>query len=139
MVRWESSGESGRTVRPGTAGQLSRQATRVHVTATPSSRDIRGRIRKAIAGALPQLTPSLRAWAEAHLIPPRPITLYVDFGGSTTEEFWLATDATGKADGSYRVIYTEDLDCFGLSVILSGGRDYCMGFYGGFAETIQNM
>jgi hypothetical protein len=104
-----------------------------------TSPDVVARIQKRVADGLSQLPPHLRAWAEAHVVPPRAITLFTNLESSTTEDYWLVTDATGKDDGSYRVIYTEDLDSFGLSVILEGGRHCCMGFYGEFAETIESM
>jgi hypothetical protein len=72
-------------------------------------------------------------------VAPRVITLFTDLEGSTTDEYWLVTDATGNEDGSYRVIFTEDLDSFGLSVVLEDGRHCCLGFNGEFADTIESM
>jgi hypothetical protein len=101
--------------------------------------DVVARIQKRIAEGLSQLSPHLRAWAQAHVVTPRVTTLFTGLESSTTEKYWLVTDATGKDDGSCQVIYTEDLDSFGLSVILQGGRHCCMGFYGEFADAIESM
>jgi len=106
---------------------------------THTSPDVVAQIQKRVADGLSQLSPLLRAWAETHVITPRIITLFTDLESKTTEDYWLVTDAVGKDDSSYRVIYTNDLDCFGLSVILQGGRDCCIGFYGEFAEAVENM
>lgn len=106
---------------------------------TPTSPDVVARIQTRVADGLLQLSPHLRAWAEAHVVTPRAITLFTGLESSTTEDYWLVTDATGTDDSSYRVIYTEDIDAFGLSVVLQGGRDCCMGFHGDFAETVESM
>jgi hypothetical protein len=104
-----------------------------------TSPDVVARIQKRVADGLSHLSAPLLVWAEAHLITPRVVTLFSGLDSSTTVDYWLVTDATGSDDGSYRVIYTEDLDSFGLSVILEGERHCCIGFYGGFAEAIESM
>ena len=81
---------------------------------TNTSPDVVVRIQKRVAVGLPRLSAHLRAWAEAHIVAQRVITLFTDLKGSTTGEYWLVTDATGNEDGSYRVIFTEDLNSFGL-------------------------
>ena len=106
---------------------------------TRPSADVILRIEKLVAEGLPLLAPHLRAWAETHLIEPRVVTLFTGLDSSATEDFWLVTGDIGKDDSSYRVIYTEDLESFGLSVILQNGRHCCLGFYGQFAEAIVAM
>ncbi|MBI1925690.1 hypothetical protein HYR99_15725 [Candidatus Poribacteria bacterium] len=81
----------------------------------------------------------LRDWGKAHLIAPRRITFYPNLETSDMDSCWLVTDHTGVQDAGYRVIYDEALDMFGLITELHDGRVYCLGFYGGFAETIESM
>ncbi len=109
------------------------------MTTTPPSPDIVARIRNRVVDGLTRLTPPLRIWAEAHIAAPRLITLFTALDASATEQYWLVTDDIGSEDGSYRVIYAEDLDCFGLAVRLQSGRGCCYGFFGSFDETVQNM
>lgn len=97
------------------------------------------RIHECVASGLERLPSNLRDWAMPHIISPRVVVLFINLTSLETEEFWLITDATGTNDSSYRVIYTEDLDSFGLSVILEGGRDCCLGFCGDFDKAIQSM
>ncbi len=98
------------------------------------------RIRERVEIGLQRLSPHLCDWAKQHIVSPRVVKLFKDLTSLETEEFWLVTDNYGgMRDSSYRVIYTEDLDSFGLSVILNDGRDCCMGFHGDFDNAVQRM
>jgi hypothetical protein len=88
---------------------------------------------------LEELKPHLRSWVEEHLIQPRRIVVFTDLDGITSKIFWLVTDHIGKEDSSYRVVYDEYEEVFGLEQILDTGNSWYMGPYGTFLQTIENM
>jgi hypothetical protein len=88
---------------------------------------------------LTMLAPHLRSWASNHLIEPCQIKLATNSDGSSIKTLWLVTDHTGKYDSSYRVVYDENEQAFGLEVTLDTGVEWYMGVYGNFSETIENM
>lgn len=97
-------------------------------------------IRARVAADLPRLGRSLRAWAEAHLIPPRLVELAGDPDGKTRVLVWLVTDHVGREDANYRVVYDPDAAAFGLEMTLSSGMQWYMGPHeGGFADVIEGM
>lgn len=96
------------------------------------------RIRQLVAESLPHLTDGLRIWAEAHLVPPRTIRLYLD-SRDLQATFWLVTDHVDQSDSSYRIVFDPAEGMFGLEVTWQGGRQELLGLYGTFAETIINM
>ena len=81
----------------------------------------------------------LRSWAQQHLIQPRKINLSLDSEGNASKDFWLVTDHNGQDDSSYRVVYDNGEQVFGLEVTLDTGIEWYMGGYGTFAEAVENM
>jgi hypothetical protein len=97
------------------------------------------RIRAKISESVVLLAPHLRSWAEAHLIAPRQVRLSLDPDGTSSKDLWLVTDHVGTNDASYRVVYDDETDGFGLECTLETGVEWYMGDYGSFAETVENM
>jgi hypothetical protein len=96
-------------------------------------------INMSIAEGLAVLAPHLQDWLRAHLVPPRPIQVSVDLEGNSFKDLWLITDHTGKQDSSYRIVYDENNQMFGLESTLDTGIEWYMGSYGSFSETVENM
>ena len=88
---------------------------------------------------LEELNPHLRSWVEKHLIEPRRIVIFTDIDGITSRFFWLVTDHIGEEDSSYRVVYDEYGEVFGLEEILDTGKSWYMGSYGTFLNAIKSM
>ena len=92
-----------------------------------------------VAEGLAVLAPHLQDWLRVHLVPPRPIQVSVDLEGNSFKDLWLITDHTGEQDSSYRVVYDENNQMFGLESTLDTGVEWYMGSYGSFSETVENM
>lgn len=101
--------------------------------------EIQRRVEGLIGLGLSELSPDLRAWAEGHLITPRPIHLLDSLDSSETSAYWLVTDHVGEHDSSYRVVYDERHDAFGFEVTLGDGRELFLGRVGSFAETVREL
>lgn len=97
------------------------------------------RIRAKISEGALLLGPQLRSWVEDHLILPREVRLATDVDGTSFKKFWLITDHVGTNDSSYRIIFDEETDSFGLECTLDSGVEWCMGNYGSFDEVVENM
>jgi len=95
------------------------------------------RIDSLIKSELPELAPQLRNWAEQHLTIPRQVSFALSDDGTGEIRLWLVTDRTGKNDSSSRIVFDEIRGDFGLAMLLKNGVDWFMGFYGGFAETVD--
>lgn len=104
-----------------------------------SSRESDDRIKSKIAEGLALLKPHLQSWVRDHLIQPRQIRLLTDPDGHSFKDFWLITDHVGKEDSSYRIVYDEHEQAFGLESTLDTGVEWYMGNYGSFSETVENM
>ena len=101
--------------------------------------NIPDKIKKLVEEDIKQLPPHLQSWVNEHLISPREIKLAIDSGGNEYSEYWLVTDNIGKSDSSYRVVYDESQNEFGLECTLQNGLNWLMGIYGTFSESIKNM
>lgn len=97
------------------------------------------RIRAKIAEGVLLLAPHLQAWVDEHLIPPRQVSLAVDPDASSFRNLWLVTNHVGTKDSTYRVVFDEETDAFGLECTLDSGVEWYMGNYGSFAEAVENM
>lgn len=85
------------------------------------------------------LWPHLRSWVDEHLISPRQVWVAIDTNGTSFKTLWLVTDRVGENDSSYRVVYNNETDAFGLECTLDSGVEWYMGNYGSFAEAVENM
>jgi hypothetical protein len=65
--------------------------------------------------------------------------LAADAEGSSFKDLWLVTDHTGEKDSSYRIVYDEQSQMFGLEVTLDTDVKWYMGSYGSFANTVESM
>ena len=92
-----------------------------------------------MAEGLAVLAPHLQDWLRTHLVDPRPIRFYADAEGHSFKDLWLVTDHTGEKDSSYRIVYDESNQMFGLEVTLDTGVEWYMGSYGSFSETVASM
>ena len=92
-----------------------------------------------IAEGTAVLAPQLQDWLRVHLVEPRPIRLAADADGNTFNDLWIVTDHTGENDSSYRIVYDETNQVFGLESTLDTGVEWYMGSYGSFSETVENM
>ncbi len=97
------------------------------------------RIRAKIAEGVPLLAPHLQAWVDEHLIAPRQVSLAIDPDGTSFRNLWLVTNHVGTNDSTYRVVFDEETDAFGLECTLESGVEWYMGNYGSFAEAVENM
>jgi hypothetical protein len=96
-------------------------------------------LRALVATAIPRLAPPYRAWAEAHLVEPRPIRARSHVESDDTETFRLVTDLTGSSDSSYRVVFDPETGAFGLIMGLMEGGDLFLGRCGDFADAVLSM
>ena len=97
------------------------------------------RIRENISDGVAMLAPHVRSWVDEHLIAPRQTRFALDANGTSFKDLWLVTDHVGVHDSSYRIVYDDETDAFGLECTLDSGVEWYMGNYGSFAETVQNM
>ena len=97
------------------------------------------RIAAHVAATLQRVDGVLRAWVDAHLIEPRQIESLVDRDLAATKRVWLVTGHIGIEDASYRVVYDEGMDTYGLETTLADGRSWYMGPYGTFVEAVEAM
>jgi hypothetical protein len=81
----------------------------------------------------------LRAWAEAHLVEPRPIRAALDVDGTTWSEFVLVTDDVGQADGNCRVVYDPAGRTFGTVAQVTNGPLWYLGPAETFDGAVANM
>ena len=88
---------------------------------------------------LKSLAPHLQSWVKTHLIQPRPIRLFRNTEGTSPRDLWLVTDHNGEHDSSYRIVYDDRDQVFGLECTLDSGVEWYMGDYGSFSETVENM
>jgi hypothetical protein len=95
------------------------------------------RIRYLVEGDLPKLSPSLRAWAEGHLVEPREVVFSRDELGHGTITLWLVTDDIGFQDASSRVVFDSEKERFGLAMEMANDVHWFMGLYGNFADTVE--
>lgn len=103
------------------------------------STGVEKRITLEVEEGLALLAPHLRSWVCDHLIVPRQVELATETDGSSIKSLWLITDHTGKNDSSYRVVYDEAEQAFGLELTLDTDVELYVGVYGIFSETIENM
>ena len=96
-------------------------------------------IENRVTEGLAVLAPHLQAWVRDHLIKPRRVRLSVEPNGNHSKDFWLVTDHVGRNDASYRLVYNETEQAFGLECTLDTGVEWYMGDYGSFSETVENM
>jgi hypothetical protein len=96
-------------------------------------------IKIKVAEGLVVLAPHLQDWLRGHLVEPRPTQFSADADGKSFKDLWLVTDHTGENDSSYRVVYDENNQMFGLESTLDTGVEWYMGSYGSFSETVENM
>ena len=92
-----------------------------------------------VAAELPCFSQHLRDWVDQHLIIPRQESFSQNENGTGEITLWLITDNIGKNDSSYRIVFDEFKGRFGLVVKLQNEVEWLMGFYGGFAETVEAM
>ena len=104
-----------------------------HMTQTPE------RIRAKISEAVVLLAPHLRSWVNERLISPRQVRFAIDANSTSFKDLWLVTNHIGANDSSYRVVYDNETDAFGLECTLDSGVEWYMGNYGSFAEAVENM
>jgi len=97
------------------------------------------RIEGEVAAGLAALDEHYRAWAEAHLVSPRPVMVQVSTASDTAATFWLVTAETGTDDSGYRIVYDADMEMFGLIARVPGRGDVLLGLYGDFARTVIGM
>ncbi len=103
------------------------------------NKEIPKQIKLRVTEAVTVLAPHLRDWVRDHLIEPRRIRFSVDSDGTSFKDLWLVTDHVGEKDSSYRIVYDESEQAFGLACTLEGGVEWYMGTYGSFSETVENM
>jgi hypothetical protein len=81
----------------------------------------------------------LREWVQGHSIEHHQIRLATDPGGTSFKDLWLITDHNGQKDSSYRVVYDEEAEAFGLECTLDSGVEWYMGIYGSFSQAVDSM
>jgi hypothetical protein len=91
------------------------------------NKEIEERITLKVTEGLNLLKPHLQSWARDHLIQPHQIRLSTNPEGSSFKDFWLVTDHVGKEDSSYRIVYDDEGQAFGLEVTLDTGVEWHMG------------
>ena len=72
------------------------------------------RIQLKVTEGLAVLAPHLQSWLHEHMIEPRQVCLATDAAGNSIKTLWLITDHISKNDSSYRIVYDEDEEAFGL-------------------------
>jgi hypothetical protein len=100
---------------------------------------VRDLIKLKVAQGIEDLVPHLQVWLRAHLVEPRSVRLSVDPDGNSSKDLWLVTDHIDEDDASYRIVYDEDSQMFGLESTLETGVEWYMGSYGSLPETVQSM
>jgi len=101
--------------------------------------DTPDRISSKISESSALLAPHLRSWVDQHLVTPRQVRLATDADGTAFKNLWLVTDHVGTNDSSYRIVYDDDTDTFGLECTLDSGVEWYMGNYGSFSEAVENL
>jgi hypothetical protein len=110
-----------------------------HLTEATRYTELVQLIRRGVAEGMAALPPHLRAWAEAHLVEPRPIRAALDADGQAWSEFLLVTDDIGRDDSSCRVVYDPTAELFGTVTQVQGGPLWYLGPDDSFHEAVTNM
>ena len=97
------------------------------------------RIAYLVGLGLRELSEQNKLWTRNHLVDPRQEPFSLEADGDQVALFWLVTDHTGKNDSSYRIVFDEQEDSFGLVVELASGTQWFLGIYGTFREALENM
>jgi hypothetical protein len=89
--------------------------------------------------AISGLSPSTREWLRLHLIPPRPIELARKTSGEEAEPFWLITDHNGRDDASFRIVYDDATQRYGIECAIL--NDICLfaGYRASLADAVTDI
>ena len=90
----------------------------------------------AVTGALDR---RVGMWLQMHKIPPRRISLSRKTDGSSSEEFWLVTDHTGSDDASFRVVYDDIADSYGIECAILNSISLFIGFRASLLEAVTDI
>jgi hypothetical protein len=78
-------------------------------------------------------------WLQTHKIPPRRISLSRKTDGSASEEFWLVTDHTGSDDASFRVVYDDVADRYGIECAILNSISLFIGYRASLSEAVTDI
>jgi hypothetical protein len=78
-------------------------------------------------------------WIFQHIIEPRKIKVTINPDSIIWKEVWLITDNLNEEVSSYKIVFDEDANAFGLICTLESGIEWYMGVYGSFSDTIESM
>ncbi len=54
-------------------------------------------------------------------------------------KIWLVLEEDPSEHKGYSIVYNESEDAFGLAIATLQGKNMCIGLYGTFLETLNNM
>jgi hypothetical protein len=91
---------------------------------------------EAAAGSLP---PSIRDWLRAHLIPPKPIALARKTDGKDSEQFWLITDHNGRDDASFRIVFDDASQRYGIECTILNDISLFAGFRASLVDAVTDI
>ena len=89
--------------------------------------------------ALPALDRRLDDWFRAHVVAPRPIVLARKSDGGNTEEFWLVTDHTGTDDASFRIVYDDAANRYGIECTIQNGVCLFAGYRATLVDALTDI
>jgi len=78
-------------------------------------------------------------WLQMHKIAPRRIALSRKTDGSNSEEFWLVTDHTGSDDASFRVVYDDVANSYGIECAILNSISLFIGFRASLTEAVTDI
>ena len=89
--------------------------------------------------AFPKLDKHLSEWLRAHCIAPRPIVLSRKTDGGNSESFWLITDHNGRDDASFRVVYDDETQRYGLECTIQNNVCLFAGYRASLVDTVSDI
>jgi len=86
-----------------------------------------------------KLDENLLKWLIFHRIVPQKIKLFSFDDVALTNQTWLITDHVGNEDSSYRIIFDELVEMYGLEMTTQDNKYVFLGDYGTLFEAMTNM
>lgn len=74
------------------------------------------------------------------LVTPQKRRFLTNLDSGSEEEFWLVLEEFPANGSGYKIIFDEESKMFGLATAMKESkRDFFLGIYGSFLETLEGM
>jgi len=100
---------------------------------------VQSKVAADCAAVIPMLDRRVGLWLKSHYVPPRRIALSRRTDGSDSEQFWLITDHTGSDDSSFRLVYDDVVEQYGIECSILNSISLFTGFRASLLEAITDI